>query len=191
VHDSVIHFSLSTSCSTTLSSNRAFASSQFIAPRHDETEKEASHALLQPVDYRKYMLEGQISQPLLGLGVEMTASLMNQVLRNLRHSVGDGTVMDTRPADYALQRYNDPVPVPSVFVLEQATIRDNLRNLNGSTALTVMLHTSHSYNLLITQQFVYRVLHTEEPLLPLPEEFIAQYPSEFPRFTLFNNEGLV
>jgi hypothetical protein len=69
-----MYFSLSTSCSTALNSNRAFSSSEFIASRHDETEKEVSHALLQAVDYHNYMLEGEVGQPIFGLGVGMTVS---------------------------------------------------------------------------------------------------------------------
>jgi hypothetical protein len=78
-----------------LGSNRAFSSSEFIAPRHGETENESSHALLRPVDYRKYMLEGEISQPLLGLGVEKTASLIYQVLRGFEYKVSDEAISST------------------------------------------------------------------------------------------------
>jgi hypothetical protein len=80
VHYSAIYSSLSISCSTALSSNRAFSSSEFIAPRHDETEKEASHALLQPAVYRNYMLDREVTRPLFGLGVKKTVSLINKLL---------------------------------------------------------------------------------------------------------------
>jgi hypothetical protein len=75
-----IHSSLSISCSTGLSSNRAFSSSEFIASRHDETEKEATHAFLQAVDYHNYMIGREASRPLFGLGVKRTLSFIEKLL---------------------------------------------------------------------------------------------------------------
>jgi hypothetical protein len=80
MHYSAIYYPLSSSCSTALSSSRAFSSSEFIARRHDETEKEASHALLQVVEYRNYVLNGVVAQPIFGLGVKKTVSLINKLL---------------------------------------------------------------------------------------------------------------
>jgi hypothetical protein len=86
---SSIHYNLSTSCSAALSSNLAFFPSDLIAPRHAETEQEASHALLPAVDYHNYMLAGEVVQPIFGLGVEKTVSLINELLK-YRVSVGVG-----------------------------------------------------------------------------------------------------
>jgi hypothetical protein len=63
-----------------LSSNRALSSATFIAPRHDEAEKEGSHALLRAVDYHNYIRDGEVTQPRFGLGVEKTVSLVNELL---------------------------------------------------------------------------------------------------------------
>jgi hypothetical protein len=97
-----MYFSLSTSCSTALNSNRAFSSSEFIAPRHDETEKEVSHALLQAVDYRNYMLKGEVAQPIFGLGGKRTVSLINELLDYYPVVVGLGCVGHIHLDDYVL-----------------------------------------------------------------------------------------
>jgi hypothetical protein len=90
MYRSSIHSSLSISSSTALNSNWAFSPSKFIAPRHDETEKEASHALLHAVNYHNYMLDGEVSQPIFGLGVKKTVSLINELLSYGLASVGVG-----------------------------------------------------------------------------------------------------
>jgi hypothetical protein len=90
-----IYSGLSTSCSAALSSSRAFSSSEFIAPRHEETEKEASHALLQVVDYRNYMLDAEVSRPIFGLGVQMTVMLINELFDYAPEFVCVETVRDT------------------------------------------------------------------------------------------------
>jgi hypothetical protein len=81
-HLSALHSSLVISFSTALSFNRAFSSSEFIAPRHDETEQEASHAFLQSTEYRNYIIRGQVSKPIFGLGIEKTVSLVNELLNH-------------------------------------------------------------------------------------------------------------
>jgi len=43
-------------------------------------EKEASHVLLQSVEYHNYMQGGEITQPIFGLGVEKTVLLINKLL---------------------------------------------------------------------------------------------------------------
>jgi hypothetical protein len=53
-------------------------------------EKEASHALLQAVDYHNYMIGGEVSRPLFGLGVEKTVSLLNELLNYDALLVGVG-----------------------------------------------------------------------------------------------------
>jgi hypothetical protein len=99
-HYSALHSSFLISFSTALSFNRAFSSSEFIAPRHDETEKEASHALLQPAVYRNYMLDREVTRPLFGLGVEKTVSLINELLDYPTY-VGVGLCKTSAPADFA------------------------------------------------------------------------------------------
>jgi hypothetical protein len=83
-----------------LNSNRAFSPSEFIGPRHDETEKEGSHALLQALNYRNYMLDGEVSQPIFGLGVKNTVSLINERL-NYPVAVAVGPYGRHALADYA------------------------------------------------------------------------------------------
>jgi hypothetical protein len=43
---------------------------------------EASHALLQAVEYRNYILTGEVAQPVFGLGVQKTVSLINELLNH-------------------------------------------------------------------------------------------------------------
>jgi hypothetical protein len=101
VHCSAIHSSLSVSSSTALSFNRAFSSSEFIAPRHDESEEEASHALLQAVDYHNYMRDGEVTQPIFGLGGEKTVSLINELHNHGAVLVGLGLCGTGAMVDYA------------------------------------------------------------------------------------------
>jgi ATP-dependent Clp protease adapter protein ClpS len=102
LHCSAIHSSLSVSFSTALSFNGAFSSSEFIGPRHDETEEEASHALLQAVDYRSYMQYGEVIQPIFGLGVEKTVSLINELHNYGTVLVGVGLCDAYSVVDYVL-----------------------------------------------------------------------------------------
>jgi hypothetical protein len=84
-----------------LSSNRVLSSAIFIAPRHDETEKEASHALLRTVDYHNYMHDGEVTQPIFGLGVEKTVSLINELLNYGADIVRVGLCGTDALVDYA------------------------------------------------------------------------------------------
>jgi hypothetical protein len=99
-HLSALHSSLVISFSSALSFNRAFSSSEFIAPRHDETEKEASHALLRATEYRTYILGGQVFKPIFGLGFEKTVSLIHELLDYGPVPVGVGLCEAAAPADY-------------------------------------------------------------------------------------------
>jgi hypothetical protein len=94
---------MSISSSTALSFNRAFSSSEFIAPRHDETEEEASHALLLSVDYHNYMRDGEVAQPIFGLGLEKTVSLINELYNYGTRlvSIGFGPCGTDALVDYA------------------------------------------------------------------------------------------
>ena len=71
--------SLSVSCSTAIGSTSAFSSTLFIGPRHDEVGKESSHVLLQPTQYRNYITNGEVTQPLFGLGTLETIALIKEV----------------------------------------------------------------------------------------------------------------
>jgi len=84
-----------------LNSTGAFSSSKFIATRHDETEKEASHALLQNVDYHSYMSDGKVTRPLFGLNIEATVSFINELLEYDPASVGIRLCGIHTLADYA------------------------------------------------------------------------------------------
>jgi hypothetical protein len=84
-----------------LDSILAFSPSEFIAPQHDESEKEASHALLQNMDYRDYMSDGEVTRPLFGLGVEAIVSFINGLLKYLPAGVGVGLCGTHALADYA------------------------------------------------------------------------------------------
>jgi hypothetical protein len=101
VHPSASYSSLSTSCSSALSSNRALSSAIFIAPRHDKAEKEGSHALLQAVDYYNYIRDGEVTRPIFGLGVEKTVSLVNELLDYGAKLVRVGLCTTDALVDYA------------------------------------------------------------------------------------------
>ena len=88
---SALSTNLSVSCSTALNATTAFMSTRFISPRYDEAEEETKHDLMKKYQYRNYMIDGEISQPMLGLGIEHTATLVNQLLQTGSHvfSVGN------------------------------------------------------------------------------------------------------
>ena len=46
----------------------SFSSVEFVATHHDATEKERSHTLLEPKQYRNYYIDGRVARPLFGLG---------------------------------------------------------------------------------------------------------------------------
>jgi hypothetical protein len=197
VHCSSIHFNLSTSCSAALSSNRAFSSSEFISPRHDETEKEASHAFLQAVDYHNYMLDGAVAQPMFGLGVEKTVSLVNELLK-YPASVGVRLCKTEALTDYACQSFSTYVGmVSSAFELEgvptrsgRSTLLESFDNFENTQLIMVILNFTH-WNLLITQQYPQRTLLMDEPLLPLSGDIIAQYRSRCLGCPRMDNERLL
>lgn len=79
-HYSDLEASLSTSCSTGLNAIASFVSSRFISSRHEETQAESEHYLLQKCEYRNYAPHGSLSLPVCGLGPDKTANLVNDIL---------------------------------------------------------------------------------------------------------------
>jgi hypothetical protein len=77
---------LSASCSVALHSTRAFASTLFIAPRHEEIVQERSHLLLRKFEYDNFLVGG-IGRPLFGVSETQTLKLANLILDAIEHPV--------------------------------------------------------------------------------------------------------
>jgi hypothetical protein len=79
-----MHSTLSTSCSTAQEKTATFTTSQFVAPRHDEVERERLHPFMMKVHYRNYILDGDgevVARPLFGLGAHETVEIIQQILK--------------------------------------------------------------------------------------------------------------
>ncbi|KIM27672.1 hypothetical protein M408DRAFT_162811 [Serendipita vermifera MAFF 305830] len=75
-----IYLNLSKGCSSNIHAIAEFASTSFIAHRHEEVEKEKTHIILTKAKYWCWPPYYGFVQPLVGLGPEGTISLMNSIL---------------------------------------------------------------------------------------------------------------
>lgn len=152
-----------------ISKSNQFSSSQFIATRHQEVEREMAHVLLQQVPYRNYIMDRQVSRPIVGLGRSATLSLLKQVLDSVipkNINWDDQLVWDASNDDHT--RIN------IIFDLEASSTKTDTQELFCTR--------SPSWRL----KFLQMALWNDAPLLPITQKQIEQHKAGVSRHTMVN-----
>ncbi|KIM20724.1 hypothetical protein M408DRAFT_30117 [Serendipita vermifera MAFF 305830] len=74
---------LSSSNSTAIYDTILFSSSKFIAPHHEQMNKEKGHPFLKEVCYRNHAADGRVVKPIFGTDIVNTVALAHDILREL------------------------------------------------------------------------------------------------------------
>ncbi|KIM20389.1 hypothetical protein M408DRAFT_334001 [Serendipita vermifera MAFF 305830] len=142
---------LSRAGSSALASTNDFASTTFIAPRHEEVDLEITHTLLRKVKYHNYITNEVGSQPIFGLGTAETIELVRGLMAEILYKM----------APFSLSR---EMYANTIFALERE-----------------FAQLQKEGDVIMKRKAIECAFISEPPMIPISYDVISQYSGGVPR----------